>query len=179
MTSATTALIGKLVTITALLQCFSNAVAEELYQWKDKDGTITYSTTPPPAEITTNYQEVSTKRESPSIKSAKPTAAATKTPKSKVIVQPAEPLTVKNESRLERLVRLSPEPVKKPQPQIRESILQPVNQDKVRKLRKCRDLSNRVGALEARLHSVSSADELNESMLLLTTYQNSFDRYCN
>lgn len=173
-----TSMIGRLIAIVALMHGFSHAIAEELYQWKDKDGTITYSTTPPPAEITTKYEEVVTKKEPPSITSAKAKDAIKKPAVEKQIVQQVERPAKQTESRLERLVRLSPEPVKKAEPQVRETILQPVNQDKVRKLRKCRDLNNRVNALEARLRTVSSADELNGSMLLLTKYQNSFDLYC-
>lgn len=174
MISGTPPLIGQLVITAALLHGFASAWAEELYQWKDPDGTITYSTTPPPASITTNYQEISKKLATSSITPVSPSTTRPKTP---VTLAPKK-LIAKKESRLERLVRLSPEPVPSAEPVAVEAILQPVNQDKVRKTRKCRDLSNRVGALEARLSTVSSAQELNESMLLLTRYQNSFDKHC-
>lgn len=179
MIPRTATLFTKIVTFAGLLYGFSNAVAEDLYQWKDADGTITYSTTPPPANITTKYQEVSKKLNPPWIKPAKPNTTTAVKPTFDTQATPSmeKPVT-KKESRLERLVRLSPEPQKAISPEVRDSIVQPVNQDKVRKQRKCRDLSNRVNALEARLRTVSSPDELNESMLLLTKYQDSFDHFC-
>lgn len=174
MISETSSFIGKALTIVALLHGFSNALAEELYQWKDVDGTITYSTTPPPANITSDYQEISKKLSASTLTPSAPNASV---PNTAVILAPEKPIA-KNESRLERLVRLSPEPLPVVKPIAQETILQPVNQDKVRKKRKCRDLENRVGALEARLSTVSSTKELNDSMLLLTRYQNSFDQHC-
>ena len=180
MTRRMPSLIANVVSTAILLYGMSStALAEELYQWKDKDGTVTYSTTPPPPEITTKFEEIGKKLDTePSVQAVAPEEALEKPPLAKQTALPVEIPSQKTESRLERIVRLSPEPQEHVEPKIKESILQPVNQDKVRKQRKCRDLKNRVSALESRLRNVSSADELNQSMLLLTRYQNSFDSHC-
>ena len=179
MTRGISSPITNIVSAVLLLYGMSTALAGELYQWNDKDGTITYSTTPPPPEITTKFEEISKSLDSkPSVQAAAPEDIAEKPPMAKQTTLPVEKPIQKPESRLERMVRLSPEPREQVEPKMKESVLQPVNQDKVRRQRKCRDLKNRVTALESRLHNVSSADELNQSMLLLTKYQDSFDRHC-
>ncbi len=162
--------IVKSICLVALMG--GSASAAKLYEWKDADGTLTYSTEPPPESVTMEYREIS------STLSAKKISKEKRHPTTSVQAVKQNSISSKPESKLQRMVRLAP-PLKKNSGNAGQTAkTRPVDYNKVRQHRRCADLVNRISALESRISVVENAEQLNQAILLISQYQSMHDRDC-
>ncbi|MCB1757285.1 MAG: DUF4124 domain-containing protein [Gammaproteobacteria bacterium] len=156
------------------------ATAGKLYQWVDADGVITYSPEPPPKGETDSYEEISKQLEA---KAIEPAQSPNSTTRAVLPEKPAAPangqVLNKQETKLERRLRLAPTPEDLPKPATPAVMSdKPIDHDRIRTQRKCKDLENRISALESRVPAVENIEDLNQTILLLARYQRSHTRFC-
>lgn len=195
-TLTTSRCAGSLLAIaTAALIGITPTQAAPLYQWIDHEGVLTYSPTPP-KDRSIQYSQVNDHHDQPSIAASAGTHTKTNTTakvdhthntsaetaqETRLSLKPPA-VTVPQESRLERRLRLAPKaPAIRPitqTPSTLRSNSAPVDLDTVRLTRRCHDLTNRITALEARLAVVKNIEQLNQSILLISDYQNMQEEHC-
>lgn len=129
------------------------ANAEELFRWREADGSLTYSPTPPPASSGIAYEKVSSK--------SGITAAPAKTAKA------AEPLQVQ-----------TPAPATLPtaQPALVAKTSQSITPDT--KTGHCRELRKRVQSLERLIMTDVSNEIMDNAVVQMARYQTSFNQSC-
>lgn len=142
------------------------AAANKLYQWTDKDGVITYSPTPPPETSGLTYDEVEleTKPKAPDIavRDAETENAISQTRSEHPVLPPATSIEKTPAGHAVKSMQANGGTTKTVSS----------NDDK------CQDLANRVTALESRITLVNDANALNQTILLLSRYQERFDNDC-
>ena len=142
------------------------ATANTLYQWTDKNGVITYSPTPPPESSGLTYEKVdlAAKPKAPDVPNSG--AEMAKSISRAPVNSPVAPASGTQQTYTAR------SSVKNPKPGQTTSKAESHNENR------CQDLANRVTALESRITLVDDAKALNQTILLLSRYQASFDKNC-
>ena len=158
-----------------LLTCCSVAFAEPLYKWTEADGTITFSPDKPAAGIDFDVVDITGDAASKSAgeptlgkASAQPSEAdapEVSSPSSGVENSDAVLSTWSIDSQIKTF---------QTQPVQKKTAFKESNQSQNR----CEDLRKRVVSLERRLQAQITAEDMDNTIVHISEYQNSFDQFC-
>ncbi len=181
------------VTLLVLLCVSVATLAQPLYKWVEKDGSITFSVEPPPAGVSfeTIENKTSNKISSPS----KPQSTrqnsveqslveqriSTQNPQLVAPIQGLQATTRQSLQNNERGQNFSAQPQSAASggsANIPNQDTQAAIRASTRKEQQCDDLKKRVISLERRLQTRLTPDDMDNTVVHMVRYQRSFDHHC-
>lgn len=151
------------------------AFAEPLYKWAEADGTITFSPDKPPAGI--DYDVVDITGDAASKSAREPTlgkASAQPTEAGALEINSTSSDTEKSDVVMGTWSTDSQVQTFQTQPVQNKMAFKESNQSQNR----CEDLRKRVVSLERRLQAQITAEDMDNTIVHISEYQNSFDQFC-
>ncbi len=159
------------------LMGINDLYAAKLYQWADTDGVLNFSPEPPPANVTKQFKEISGNFQTGISHFNKKPAMNSQNNSEYIDTS----IDRSNAKRLVPAINLShPSSMQAIQFDVSEEnkYSKPISHDFVREQRKCRDLGNKIIALEARITRIEGIEQLNKTMVMLSQHQQRFDQHC-
>jgi len=177
----------RLLLCAILVVTACQAHAATLYRWIEADGSITFSPEPPPAGIAYDIVQTggNSKAQAPAVQTAQ---SAPQRPAQKPLAPQVSATAAQQQPR--QGLNYAPSAGAAPQNSItRATNLEQTqrragtaNQNGVvtstKKFNQCQDLQKRVVSLERRLRSKLTPDEVDNTVVAIVRYQQSFDQYC-
>lgn len=185
-----------------LVSAACQASAATLYRWVESDGSITFSPEPPAAGVTFETVNTgdSTANNTSAVKSMNATPAASVTPAASAVVSTSAASTGSREPQIQTL----PLPDSSRQeltyaPDAQAALpagisrmdtataaelngnrlmRRDTNSVSNQKFDQCQDLKKRVVSLERRLRSTLTPDEVDNTVVAMVRYQQSYDQFC-
>lgn len=151
-----------LLVILPLLTNAGMLQAEVLYKWKETDGTLTFSPTPPPAASGIVYEKVGSLK---SVTAQPAVATAAPTPNLAPVIGPASSVQ-------------PPQGITPAQPVHMASVAPSPKKMTSRKSEQCNELVKRVTSLERLLSTKIDAETMDNAVVQMAKYQNSYNRAC-
>ena len=146
--------------IVALLATFlvvsTAGATEKLYKWTEADGTLTFSRTPPAEGSGINYEVVGANSGTNQLKQAQPV----KQPSTDTMINQGSAISQSSAPTVSSAKKIAPSP-------------------SMRKSTQCGELQKRVLSLERLLRTDISAETMDNAVVQMARYQNSFNQACN